>query len=131
LGGIESVKFFDLFDTGHFQLSLLAGNDPWVDLVLLGGIVDAPEQVSLHFVDVEGAADSEVAVAVEVVAVESAAVVAVESAIVVGSVFDADVDNAAGVGVVAAAVLVVGFVVAAADVEAVVGVAVSVVEFAD
>jgi len=82
-----------------------------------------------HFV--EGAADSEVAVAVEVVAVESAAVVAVESAIVVGSVFDADVDNAAGVGVVAAAVLVVGFVVAAADVEAVVGVAVSVVEFAD
>jgi len=48
LGGIESVKFFDLFDTGHFQLSLLAGNDPWVDLVLLGGIVDAPEQVSLH-----------------------------------------------------------------------------------
>lgn len=131
MGGIESVKFFDLFDTGHFQLSLLAGNDPWVDLVLLGGIVDAPEQVSLHFVDVEGAADSEVAVAVEVVAVESAAVVAVESAIVVGSVFDADVDNAAGVGVVAAAVLVVGFVVAAADVEAVVGVAVSVVEFAD
>ena len=130
MGGIESVKFFDLFDTGHFQLSLLAGNDPWVDLVL-GGIVDAPEQVSLHFVDVEGAADSEVAVAVEVVAVESAAVVAVESAIVVGSVFDADVDNAAGVGVVAAAVLVVGFVVAAADVEAVVGVAVSVVEFAD
>ena len=129
MGGIESVKFFDLFDTGHFQLSLLAGNDPWVDLVLLGGIVDAPEQVSLHFV--EGAADSEVAVAVEVVAVESAAVVAVESAIVVGSVFDADVDNAAGVGVVAAAVLVVGFVVAAADVEAVVGVAVSVVEFAD
>lgn len=129
MGGIESVKFFDLFDTGHFQLSLLAGNDPWVDLVLLGGIVDAPEQVSLHFVDVEGAADSEVAVAVEVVAVESAAVVAVESAIVVGSVFDAD--NAAGVGVVAAAVLVVGFVVAAADVEAVVGVAVSVVEFAD
>ena len=129
MGGIESVKFFDLFDTGHFQLSLLAGNDPWVDLVLLGGIVDAPEQVSLHFVDVEGAADSEVAVAVEVVAVESAAVVAVESAIVVGSVFDADVDNAAGVGVVAAAVLVVGFVVA--DVEAVVGVAVSVVEFAD
>ena len=127
MGGIESVKFFDLFDTGHFQLSLLAGNDPWVDLVLLGGIVDAPEQVSLHFV--EGAADSEVAVAVEVVAVESAAVVAVESAIVVGSVFDAD--NAAGVGVVAAAVLVVGFVVAAADVEAVVGVAVSVVEFAD
>ena len=123
MGGIESVKFFDLFDTGHFQLSLLAGNDPWVDLVLLGGIVDAPEQVSLHFVDVEGAADSEVAVAVEVVAVESA--------IVVGSVFDADVDNAAGVGVVAAAVLVVGFVVAAADVEAVVGVAVSVVEFAD
>ena len=131
MGGIESVKFFDLFDTGHFQLSLLAGNDPWVDLVLLGGIVDAPEQVSLHFVDVGGAADSEVAVAVEVVAVESAAVVAVESAIVVGSVFDADVDNAAGVGVVAAAVLVVGFVVAAADVEAVVGVAVSVVEFAD
>ena len=131
MGGIESVKFFDLFDTGHFQLSLLAGNDPWVDLVLLGGIVDAPEQVSLHFVDVEGAADSEVAVAVEVVAVESAAVVAVESAIVVGSVFDAGVDNAAGVGVVAAAVLVVGFVVAAADVEAVVGVAVSVVEFAD
>ena len=131
MGGIESVKFFDLFDTGHFQLSLLAGNDPWVDLVLLGGIVDAPEQVSLHFVDVEGAADSEVAVAVEVVAVESAAVVAVESAIVVGSVFDADVDNAAGVGVVAAAVLVVDFVVAAADVEAVVGVAVSVVEFAD
>ena len=131
MGGIESVKFFDLFDTGHFQLSLLAGNDPWVDLVLLGGIVDAPEQVSLHFVDVEGAADSEVAVAVEVVAVESAAVVAVESAIVVGSVFDADVDNAAGVGVFAAAVLVVGFVVAAADVEAVVGVAVSVVEFAD
>ena len=131
MGGIESVKFFDLFDTGHFQLSLLAGNDPWVDLVLLGGIVDAPEQVSLHFVDVEGAADSEVAVAVEVVAVESAAVVAAESAIVVGSVFDADVDNAAGVGVVAAAVLVVGFVVAAADVEAVVGVAVSVVEFAD
>ena len=131
MGGIESVKFFDLFDTGHFQLSLLAGNDPWVDLVLLGGIVDAPEQVSLHFVDVEGAADSEVAVAVEVVAVESAAVVAVESAIVVGSVFDADVDNAVGVGVVAAAVLVVGFVVAAADVEAVVGVAVSVVEFAD
>ena len=131
MGGIESVKFFDLFDTGHFQLSLLAGNDPWVDLVLLGGIVDAPEQVSLHFVDVEGAADSEVAVAVEVVAVESAAVVAVESAIVVGSVFDSDVDNAAGVGVVAAAVLVVGFVVAAADVEAVVGVAVSVVEFAD
>ena len=131
MGGIESVKFFDLFDTGHFQLSLLAGNAPWVDLVLLGGIVDAPEQVSLHFVDVEGAADSEVAVAVEVVAVESAAVVAVESAIVVGSVFDADVDNAAGVGVVAAAVLVVGFVVAAADVEAVVGVAVTVVEFAD
>ena len=131
MGGIESVKFFDLFDTGHFQLSLLAGNDPCVDLVLLGGIVDAPEQVSLHFVDVEGAADSEVAVAVEVVAVESAAVVAVESAIVVGSVFDADVDNAAGFGVVAAAVLVVGFVVAAADVEAVVGVAVSVVEFAD
>ena len=131
MGGIESVKFFDLFDTGHFQLSLLAGNDPWVDLVLLGGIVDAPEQVSLHFVDVEGAADSEVAVAVEVVAVESAAVVAVESAIVVGSVFDADVDNAVGVGVVAAAVLVVGFVVAAADVEAVVGVAVSVAEFAD
>ena len=131
MGGIESVKFFDLFDTGHFQLSLLAGNDPWVDLVLLGGIVDAPEQVSLHFVDVEGAADSEVAVAVEVVAVESAAVVAVESAIVVGSVFDADVDNAVGVGVVAAAVLVVGVVVAAADVEAVVGVAVSVVEFAD
>ena len=131
MGGIESVKFFDLFDTGHFQLSLLAGNDPWVDLVLLGGIVDAPEQVSPHFVDVEGAADSEVAVAVEVVAVESAAVVAVESAIVVGSVFDADVDNAAGVGVVAAAVLVVGFVVAAADVEAVVGVAVSVAEFAD
>ena len=84
MGGIESVKFFDLFDTGHFQLSLLAGNDPWVDLVLLGGIVDAPEQVSLHFVDVEGAADSEVAVAVEVVAVESAAAVAVESAIVVG-----------------------------------------------
>ena len=62
MGGIESVKFFDLFDTGHFQLSLLAGNDPWVDLVLLGGIVDAPEQVSLHFV--EGAADSVVAVAV-------------------------------------------------------------------
>ena len=113
LDGIGPAKSFCQLDTGHLQLSSLAGIDPWAGPELLAGTADVPEQVCLRFVDV-----------VESVSVEF--VVAVEAAVVVEYVFAANVDNAAAavVGVVVAAVVIVGVAVAVvavvADVDAVV-----------
>ena len=110
MGGIEPVKFFYWLDIGRLQLNLLAGIDPWPDPVLLAGTVDAPEPACLWFVDVSDAG-------VVVVFVEVA--VAVEAVLAAGSVFDADVDNAAAVGAV---VVVVVLAVAGGVVDVVVDV---------
>ena len=111
LDGIGPAKSFCQLDIGHLQLSSSAGIDPWAGPELLAGTADVPEQVCLRFVDV-----------VESVSVEF--VVAVEAAVVVEYVFAANVDNAAAavVGVVVAAVVIVGVGFAVAVVAVVAGV---------